>query len=298
VRLPNFLVIGAPKCGTTSLHHYLSQHPEVYVPKRKELHYFSYPYMQRFAAGPGDAHILAPLCSTRQAYEQHYARVGTQPAVGDVSPSYLYYAEVSERIKAELGRPKIVVVLRDPINKAFSQYMHLVRDNRETLTFSAALMAEEQRIRDGWAALWRYAESSLYADRLKRYLTIFGADQVKILLFEDLTRAPHLVMSDLFTFLGIDTDFCPNTSTVYNKSGQPRSKRLANFLAKPNVVTTIAKTIVPESVRTPLRLALLTLNTGAKGQIDDTSRAYLREFFAADVREVEKLLGKKLDWLR
>ena len=209
MKLPNFLVIGAPKCGTTSLHHYLSQHPEVYVPLRKELHYFSYAYMQRFAAGPGDAHILAPLCSTRQAYEQHYERVGTQPAVGDVSPSYLYYAEVSERIKAELGKPKIVVVLRDPINKAFSQYMHLVRDNRETLTFSAALVAEAQRIRDGWAALWRYADSSLYADKLKRYLTIFGADHVKILLFEELARTPHLVMRDLFAFLASIPAFVP-----------------------------------------------------------------------------------------
>jgi hypothetical protein len=298
MQLPNFLVIGAPKCGTTSLHHYLSQHPEVYVPKRKELHYFSYAYMQRFAAGPGDAHLLAPLCATRQAYEKHYERAGAQPAVGDVSPSYLYYAEVSERIQAELGRPKIVVVLRDPIGKAFSQYMHLVRDNRETLPFYEALMAEEQRMRDGWAALWRYAESSLYADKLERYLTIFGADHVKILLFEELTRAPHLVMRDLFTFLGVDNRFSPDTSTVHNKSGQPRSKQLANFLAKPNMVTAIAKAIVPESVRTPIRLALLSLNTGAKGQIDNKSRAYLREFFAADVRQVEMILHKKLDWLQ
>jgi len=298
VRLPNFLVIGAPKCGTTSLHHYLSQHPEVYVPKRKELHYFSYEYMQRFAAGPGDAHILIPLCTTRQAYEKHYEQVGTQRAVGDVSPSYLYYAEVSERIKAELGQPKIVVVLRDPIAKAFSQYMHLVRDNRETLTFYDALMAEAQRIREGWAALWRYAESSLYADKLRRYLDIFGADHVKLLLFEELTQAPHQVIRDLFSFLDIDPHFRPNTSKVHNRSGQPRSKMLADFLVKPNAVMTIAKKMVPERVRTPIRLALMTLNTGAKGQIDDKSRAYLREFFATDVREVEKLFGKKLDWLQ
>jgi len=298
MRLPNFVVIGAPKCGTTSLHHYLSQHPEVYVPKRKELHYFSYAHMQRFAAGPGDAHILKPLCATRQAYEKHYEKAGIQSAVGDISPSYLYYAEVSERIKAELGRPKIVVVLRDPIDKAFSQYMHLVRDNRETLSFYDALMAEKQHERDGWAALWRYSESSLYAAKLKRYLDDFGIDRVKILLFAELSRNPHAVMRDLFHFLDIDPNFHPDTSKVLNKSGLPKSRALADFLAKPNVVTAVAKKMVPESVSSTIRSALVNLNTGAKRQIDEKSRAYLRDFFAADVGEVEKLLGQKLNWLQ
>jgi Sulfotransferase family len=219
-------------------------------------------------------------------------------AVGDVSPSYLYYAEVSQRIKAELGQPKIVVVLRDPINKAFSQYMHLVRDNRETLSFYEALMAEPQRIRDGWAALWRYADSSLYAEKLKHYFDVFGTDYIKILLFEELTQAPHLVMRDLFVFLGVDDGFRPDISQVHNRSGQPRSKLLANFLTKPNVLTSVARKMLPESVRIPMRLAMLALNTGAKGQIDDKSRTYLREFFAADVHRVEMLLGKKLDWLQ
>jgi hypothetical protein len=205
---------------------------------------------------------------------------------------------VSERIKAELGKPKIVVVLRDPIDKAFSQYMHLVRDNRERLTFYDALMAEEQRIREGWAALWRYAESSLYADKLKHYLDVFGIDHVKILLFEDLTRSPHLVMRELFDFLYVDKHFCPDTSKVHNKSGRPKSKVLANFLAKPHVVTTVAKKMLPERVSSTIRSALVSLNTGTKGQIDDKSRAYLREFFAPDVCEVEKLLGKKLAWLQ
>jgi hypothetical protein len=235
---------------------------------------------------------------SHQEYRAYYDNVRSQRAVGDASPSYFYFAEVSERIQAELGRPKMILAIRDPIEKAYSQYMHLVCDNRETLEFYDALMAEEQRRKEGWSAFWRYAESSLYANKLKRYLEIFGAEHVKILLFEELTQAPHLVMRDLFDFLGVDSRFCPNTSTVHNKSGRPRSKRLANFLAKPNVVTSLAKTIVPESVRTPIRLALLTLNTGAKGRMDDRSRAYLREFFAADVRQVEMILGKKLNWLR
>ena len=297
MRLPNFVIIGAPKCGTTSLYHYLQQHPEVYLPKRKELHYFSYEYMQRFAAGPGDKELLTPLCATRQAYEQYYQNVHTHLAIGDVSPSYLYYAQVNERIKAELEQPKIVVVLRNPVEKAYSQYMHLVRDNREPLEFYQALMAEKQRITDGWGALWRYAESSLYTEKLKKYLHTFGEDRVKILFFETLSRSPSLVLTDLFQFLGVNTQVTPDTSTVHHRSGKPKSKLLANFVAKPNVITGLAKKFVPESLRTAIRTALLNINTGDKGQIDEKSRAYLQEYFYHDVQELEKIVGKDLHWL-
>jgi hypothetical protein len=254
--------------------------------------------MEKLVAGPGDKHILPLLCATRQEYEAYYKNIRSQRAVGDVSPSYFYFSEVSERIKAELGRPKIVLVLRDPIAKAFSQYMHLVRDNRETLTFYDALMAEKQRMQGGWAALWRYAESSLYAQRIKRYLQVFGADQVQILRFEDLSASPHLVMQDLFRFLGVDASFHPDTSAVHNRSGRPKSKILADFIAKPNVVTTIARRLLPESIRTPIRLALLNINTGEKDLMDSKSRIYLQEYFRRDVDEVEKIVGKKLHWLQ
>jgi hypothetical protein len=297
VRLPNFLIIGAEKCGTTSLYYYLKQHPEVYLPKRKELHYFSCEHMKKQMAGPGDKRILPALCATRQEYNAYYQHVRSERAVGDASPSYFYFAEVSERIQAELGKPKMVLALRDPIDKAYSQYMHLVRDNRETLEFYDALMAEKQRTKEGWSAFWRYAESSLYAEKIKRYLHVFGEDHIRIILFEDLASVPHLVMHDLFQFLGVDADFRPHTDTVHNKSGKPKSKILADFIAKPNVVTIVAKKIIPESVRTAVRVALLNINTGSKGKIDSQSQAYLREYFYHDVCEVEKILGRKLTWL-
>lgn len=191
----------------------------------------------------------------------------------------------------------MVLAIRDPIGKAYSQYMHLVRDNRETLEFYDALMAEEQRMKEGWSAFWRYAESSLYAEKIKKYLQIFGEDHVKIILFEELASTPHLVMHDLFQFLGVDASFRPHTDTVHNKSGKPKSKMLADFIAKPNTVTIVAKKIIPESVRTSVRLALLNINTGSKGKIDSQSQAYLREFFYYDVCEVEQIVGRKLAWL-
>ena len=144
-RLPNFVVIGAPKCGTTSLFYYLQRHPEVYLPVRKELHFFTFEEHSAQARGPGDDNVLANLCSTWPEYLSHYVDVGDEPAVGEVSPSYLASAAACPRIRERLGPVKILAILRDPVQKAFSQYLHLVHEGRETLSFVEALRAEEQR---------------------------------------------------------------------------------------------------------------------------------------------------------
>ena len=298
VRLPNFVVAGAAKCGTTSLFHYLKQHPDVFLPVQKELHYFAYEHLSRNSGGPGGARSLDFACGTRAAYEAHYRGAGSHVAIGEVSPSYFYFDEVSERIKTELGAPKIVIILRNPIEKAYSQYMHLVRDNRETLPFFEALMAEQDRIADGWPALWRYAESSLYSRRITKYLDVFRQDRVKILVFEDLSENPALVLDALFGFLGLAPEDAIDTARVYNRSGQPRSRMLADLLTKRNPITTAARRWLPEDLRDRAKNAMLNLNTGHKQAIDDRSRAYLAKFFADDVGDLERVLGRRLGWLR
>ena len=99
MRLPNFLIVGAAKSGTTSLHYYLKQHPDIYLPAKKELHYFAWAYMLRFSGGPGDRNVLSHICRTKEEYESFYTKAITQSAVGEISPSYLVFSEVSHRIK-------------------------------------------------------------------------------------------------------------------------------------------------------------------------------------------------------
>lgn len=295
--LPNFVVIGAPKCGTTSLYYYLKQHPEVFLPQRKELHYFSYGHMCQLTGGPGDAHIVSSACSDLDNYEQFYTDARADNAIGDISPSYFYFSDVSKKIKDELGSPKIIVLVRNPIEKAFSQYMHLIRDNRETLPFYDALMAEGQRIEDGWAALWRYAESSLYTDRIQQYIDTFGKDQVKIIRFDDLTASCYETLEDLFRYLDIDPSFRPDTSQTYNKSGKPRLRFVAEFIARPNVVTSAARNFLPETVTTSVKNVLRKLNTGEKSEMEERSRSYLKNYFRDDVSRLEELLETRTGWL-
>ena len=148
--IPNTIVIGAPKSGTTSLYHYLLQHPDIYLPEKKELHFFSHELLRLNANGPGDLNALKHICTNLQDYFSYFSAVNNESIVAEVSPSYLYYAQVSDPIYSSLGSIKIIVLLRNPIHKAFSQYMHLKRVNREKLSFFEALQVEEKRIQNGW----------------------------------------------------------------------------------------------------------------------------------------------------
>ncbi|MGH9323696.1 MAG: sulfotransferase family protein [Vicinamibacteria bacterium] len=297
MKLPNFVVVGAAKSGTTSLYHYLRQHPQVYLPERKELQYFTFDCERKNAHGPGDADVLRHFCATREEYEAHYADTDA-PAVGEVSPSYFFYDEVaSQRMREELGDVRIIILLRDPVEKAFSQYMHLVRDNRETLDFHAALEAEAERARRGYAALWRYMESSFYADRLESYLGTFGPDRVRVEFFQDFVENPDRVVRRLFEFLDIDPDFHPQVSRVYNRSGRPRSKLLATFIARSNVVNVVARRALPRSVTEQVKTLFLKANTGAKDEIPEAARLRLRSCILEDMERVKRILGRDPGWL-
>jgi sulfotransferase family protein len=297
-RLPNLVVVGAPKCGTTSLYHYLKQHPEVYLPARKELHYFTREQLARDTAGPGDRAVLQHLCADRAAYEAEFAGARQEKILGDISPSYFDFAEVAPAMRQELGEARVVILLRDPIAKAFSQYMHLVRDGREPLGFFDALEAEPERTRQGWSMIWRYAASSRYAERVRRYLDAFGPARVRIYLFEEFIAEPQTMLGDLWRFLGIDDSVRPDTSRTFNASSRPRSRALASLVSKRSPVAALARALVPAGVRSRVTEAIRGLNAGKKGQVDERSRARLREYFAADVAETEAILGRPTGWLR
>jgi hypothetical protein len=297
IHLPNAVIIGAPKSGTTSLYFYLRQHPDIFLPKKKELHYFSYDLLAKNTAGPGDKNALSTLCDTWRAYVQHYTNVNHQSIVAEVSPSYLYFSETSERIREKLGRVRIVALLRNPAERAFSQYMHLKRANRERLSFFEALQVEEQRRLAGWGDMWRYAESSLYATRIKRYIEVFGEHNVKILLSEEFFSHPIRVSQDLFAFFDVDSAFVPDVSRAYNRTGTPRFGFLADALVKRNLLRILARRLIPERPRRSLRSFLIDVNKGDKGEIDSESRTYLQSVFREDILELERILGRKTHWL-
>jgi hypothetical protein len=230
--LPNFLVLGAAKAGTTSLHEYLRQHPEIYLPGWKELRFFAYDGHPPDHQGPGDATSNRQTATTLEGYCSHFEAVTQEKAIGEVSPLYLYNEWAPERIHHYVPDAKLIVILRDPAERAYSQFLHLVRESREPLLdFSQALAEEDRRVQANWEWSWHYRRVGLYSHQLKRYCERFSRDQIRVYLYEDFQNEPQSLLKDLFRFLAVDECFVPDMSRRYNVSGIPRSAVAMKILA-------------------------------------------------------------------
>ncbi|WBY17285.1 sulfotransferase [Erythrobacteraceae bacterium WH01K] len=292
----DLIIGGASKAGTTALYDMLKQSPAFFLPERKELHYFSRPDLEKTTAGPGDAAVLAEIPATLKSYLHHYeAKQPGQVAV-DISPSYLFHYGSAARIAEALPSARAVFILREPEEKVFSQYVHLVGEARESLSFENALEAEPSRKSAGYADMWLYRESGYYADAIAAFQRALGAENVKVILFDDFRRDPQGVLKAISLFAGVTEDQRFDTSINANVSGAPRSRLLAR-IAAPNRFTNILRALLPPPVGQALRRALRKVNTGAKPELPDQVRAALRSDFRGDIDRLEALIGRPTGWL-
>lgn len=252
--LPNFLVIGAAKAGTSSLAQYLGQHPEVFVNREwKELRVFAYDDHPPAGNGPGDVESNRHTTTTLAAYAAYFADANGEKAIGEVSPVYLYSERAPASIQQYVPNAKLIAILRDPAERAYSHYLHLLRDQRESLwDFGAALAAEDCRVRDNWEWSWHYRRVGLYHDQLKRYFERFNRAQIRVYLYEDFLADPVGLLQDIFRFLAVDERFVPDTSVRHNTSSVPRRRAAAQaMLAAHTSIKRILKPVqrlIPRSV--------------------------------------------------
>lgn len=295
---PNFLIVGAAKCGTSSLDRYLSQHPEVFIPPKKEAHYYStISFPERFR-GPGDDGMNQYTIRDQHLYEDLFTGVRQEKAVGESSVFYLFYPGTAERIYADIPDAKIIIMLRNPIDRAFSAYMHLIRDEREHLDFGEALQNEERRKAMDYEPMWLYKELGLYSRQVKRYFDVFGESQVKTVIFEEFVKDPQSTLVDLLNFLDVDSSIPIDTSIQYNVSGKPKSRWIYNFISKPNGVKELIKPFFPPGMRERLGIRAKSLIL-EKVSMDPVIRSELESFYADDIVQLENLLNHNLSiWRR
>jgi len=236
VKVPGFLVVGAPKAGTSSLYQYLQEHPEIYLPKQKELHYWSSEALSENTLGPGDQAALPNVVTTWRDYCRRYEAATLEKQLGDVSPSYLYfYNRVIPELKRKLPAVKIIIILRDPIERACSNYLHQQRLTYETLSFTEALDCEVNRAAEGYSDFWRYTGHSCYFAACEAYVRAFGLANVHFITFEELRNSPADVMTNVFSFLGVDETCLPdNLDSAYNSGGRYKASLLMRFFMRPN----------------------------------------------------------------
>lgn len=291
--LPNFLIVGAAKSGTSSLDRYLSQHPDIYIPPKKEAHYFSIPDFPPVFTGPGDEGMNLYTIRDDTEYERLFDGVTHQKAVGESSVFYLYYPGTASRIHSKIPAAKIIILLRNPVDRAFSAYMHLIRDSRETLSFEESLAHEEQRKAMGYEPMWLYRDLGLYSRQVKRYFDLFGRQQVKVMLFEEFIGDIQGGVKDVLRFLELDPNVRIDTTIQHNESGQPKYRLLYDFISKPNGLKELIKPLFPTAVRERLGIRAKSLVLEKVSMVPST-RNELAAYFAADIADLELLLDRDL----
>lgn len=213
--LPNFLVGGALKGGTTTLYHYLKQHPDVFMAARKELRFFAYDVDDPWCLENGHAFPIKNL----EAYKAEFSDVGEETAVGEASPNYLASSFAPQKIRETIPDVKLIFSLRDPVKSAYSSYLMDVRGNREDRPIEDALDVQERRV-----------ERYRYYHYLQNWYATFPADQIKVILFENLIARTDATMREIYAFLHVDPAFTPNKEEAdQNKGGIPKSRAAASF---------------------------------------------------------------------
>jgi hypothetical protein len=295
-KFPNFLIIGATKSGTTSLYHYLSQHPEIYMSHVKEPHFFAYEGQTLDFKGPGDMEIASQMIVTEKwRYEQLFDGVTNEKAIGEASAMYLYCEGTAERIKRYLPEVKLIIILRNPVERAYSSYIHLRRDGRENLKdFLEALDAEESRIESNWMPIWHYKKMGFYYEQLSIYYQFFKKEQIKIYLFDEIKKQPMEIMQELYKWLGVDPNFVPDMSLKYNVSGLPKKQWIHFYLRKPHWTKTIIKPLLPERFRKYIMTNMINKNLSKKQEMQDEWKNFLLNLYETEFIRLGKLLNKDL----
>ena len=294
VAWPTFLVIGAYKAGSTTLHHLLGAHPDVFVPERKEPSYFAF-------VGLSDAEIaanpIAPLAVTdRSAYERLFDGAGGSTAVGEVSPEYLKSPHAAANIADALPQASLIAVLRNPVERAYSDFLMYRRDGREPLDdFEAALDAQDGRRARG-EPTGQYVVTGFYGEQLRRYHDRFGAGSVKVVLTEDLAADRDGVLADLYAHIGVDPAYRPPDVGDLNRSGVPSSPLVGAAYAARRRLAPVARRIVPAAVKRRVDAALQ--DRLVRPELAPSARRRLEDVYRADVELTGDLIGRDLrHWL-
>jgi len=286
---PNFFVLGAPKCGTTTLHEVLIAHPHIFMTKEKEPRFFN-----------TDTYYNRGL---DRYLRDHFCGAAGFKARGEATPSYLRSGKVRDRIRRDLGKDlRFVVILRDPVKRAWSHYLNQFRDGVETESFERALELEPSRLSPDGPILTAYFRSGLYARQLRVWFEAFPREHFLVLLTEDLAERPNAVARQAFAFLEVDPDVELPTPSPANVRWTPRYPRLAAAL-KPRrggMMGTL-KRLVPYSTRQRLAKLINRWNSQPPERaptIDPAIARALRRRYHDEIFALEEIIGRDLGMWR
>jgi hypothetical protein len=308
--LPNFFIVGAPKAGTTSLYHYLDQHPQIFMSPIKEPNYFAAEIrpenvgdelqpqvaedlgeLQKFLHGPMRGKRFGGLVSQWDDYLRLFQSVKTEKAIGEASVCYLWSKTAAVNIRSRIPGAKIIMILRNPAEVAFSLYLQSVTSGRVRGSFRKLLHDSRLCNKEKFSLLYPLLELGLYYEQVKRFLELFPSESVLILWYEQYQTRQLETLADIFRFLNVDTTFVPDTSRRYLEPRIPRFTAISHLLRKHGAWQR-GEDSAPNLLRSLWRHLFFRQRSSVT--MDAKDREWLDEYYGEDVRKLSSLLERDL----
>jgi hypothetical protein len=287
--VPNFIVIGAAKAGTTALYWYLAEHPAVFMSPVKETNYFAYGLDDKGQLLYGNPEVHRFPVKSLSEYERLFAHAGDATAVGEASPIYLECPQAAGRIREQLPAARLICSLRHPVDRAYSNYLMALRHQGRRFDATRDLTSSPD-----WAHPDRHwMRISRYHEQLARYFDAFPRDQIHVGLFDDLKRDALGFTQQVYRFLGIDPAFVPDVATPHAPGGMPVNRALENFLTS-SAIRYAVKPWLPMRAANWVR-RLRTRNMRQAPPLPAELRKELTGHFREDIAQTSQLIGRSLD---
>lgn len=282
-RWPNFFIVGVPKGGTTSLHEYLNDVPGIFMSKLKEPYFFS-PIMVP------DKLPFRPI-RDKKKYLALFKKAKHEKIIGESSTLYLYDPEAPKLIHKKIPHARILISLRDPIERLFSHYLLIKKESFAEKSFHQQIQKELHHEVDYTKPHMRL-EAGIHSKCVKRYLDTFGANQVKIIIFEEWIKNPKKTVEEILKFLEIDQSLEHFKAEEHNPYTVNRWDFVPRILTNP-IVNRI-KNVIPYNTRQFISKSLE--KQDIKPKMNEKDREFLKKFYNHDVNELKKILGRNLPW--
>jgi hypothetical protein len=278
---PNFLVIGANKAGTSSLHQYLDQHPDIFMSPVKEPMYFRYGFSDE-ALDLEEKNLVRRLFRTEPEYLQLFEGAKNEKMRGESSTTYLANSSCAKHIHSFNPEMKIIAILRNPIERAYSNYQMYIRKGLENLSFQKAVENERNGLKEKCPQGKKYLKLGKYAQSLSSYFDLFGREQVKVFLYEDMKAQKELLV-EIFQFLEVREDVNIDTSIMHNSFPTFSYNRFVRALQR----------------QLPSGLVGHLLSNVLTSKLDEVTFNSLKEYYDEENRTLASLIGRDLShWSR
>jgi len=303
---PNFFVVGAAKSGTTSLYYYLKQHPEVYMSPIKETNFFSTDIdpdnfsrlykklykskkldLEKYTSSSMDKLVWGAYVREWEHYVRLFQSAQNEKAIGEVSNSYLYSKVAASNIYNNFPNAKIVMILRNPVQRAFSHYLANIRDGKARRSLIEEIELDNNRRKKGWGVSALYIELGMYYEQVKRYLDLFPRKNVRIILYDEYMKNTSMVMEDLFSFLNISRNVKIDFTKRYNAARIPKNKNVIYLVTQMNLKRAVFH-LIPEAYKK--RVKDLFFSRVEKPELEKNEKDFLIRIYKEDITKLERLI--------